>query len=170
MMSASQWHMRIENQYHAMCAFPFNRHFSWRVAEGQRTPRVMAYKVTYYVKTPVMVNGKLQAQEKTEVLITMSDSPGGNPTARIISGKIPYLPNLYTNGNFCLGTMWSGEPVLWKLVINIGYLLALDADKTHPGSPANSSAANDWNDQKSALYKFRTTHTKVHFPTPVGYH
>lgn len=170
MMSASQWHMRIENQYHAMCAFPFNRHFSWRVAEGQRTPRVMAYKVTYYVKTPVMVNGTLQEQEKTEVLITMSDSPGGAPAAKIISGKIPYLPNLYTSGNFCLGNIWAGEPILWKLVINIGRLLTLDAGKTNPRSPANSSAARDWDDRTSALYKLRTTQNKVHFPNPVGYH
>lgn len=93
------------------------------------------------VKTMVKDGNKLKPQEKTEVLITLSDNPGGAPTARIVGGSIPFHPNIYSNGNFCLGDMWAKEPILWKLVINIGKVLAFDPAHTNPNSPANGDAS-----------------------------
>ena len=86
LMTAAQWNLRQENEYKAMCAFPINKLFSWKIAPGQSVPRCRAYRVTYNVKTMVKDGNKLKPQEKTEVLITLSDNPGGAPTARIVGG------------------------------------------------------------------------------------
>lgn len=168
LMSAAQWNLRLENEYRAMCAFPINSLFSWKIAAGQSTPRVKSYIITYYVKTMVKGHIGLKVQDKTEVLITMSDSPGGAPTAKIIGGSIPYHPNIYTNGNFCLGDMWALEPILWKLVINIGRVLAFDPARTNPGSPANSDAASDWKVKQSGFRKHYPC-GRTDFPHPMGY-
>lgn len=168
LMSAAQWNLRLEHEYEAMCHFPFNNLFSWKIAPGQRAPRVKAYIVTYYVKTAINEVGNIKPQNKTEVLITLSDSPDAAPTVKIIGGKVPYLPNIFTSGKFCLGTMWAAEPHIWMLVINIGRILALDSVRTNPGSPANSNAALDWNNKTTQLYKFRPRNN-INFPHPVGY-
>ena len=168
LMSATQWNLRLENEYRAMCAFPINSLFSWKAAPGQRTPRVKAYIVTYNIKTPIKDGHRFEAQEHTDVLITMSDSPGGAPTAKIVGGDVPFLPNLYINGNFCLGDLWCKEPILWKLVINIGRVLAMDPERTNPNSPANGTAATDWTNKRSGIHKF-SQYKKVKFPHPVGY-
>lgn len=74
LMSAAQWNLRLENEYRAMCAFPINSLFSWKITAGQSTPRVKSYIITYHVKTMVKSRIGLKVQDKTEVLITMSDS------------------------------------------------------------------------------------------------
>lgn len=168
LMSAAQWNLRLENEYRAMCAFPINSLFSWKAAPGQSIPRVKSYIVTYNIKTMVKDGGRIKPQNRTAVLITMSDSPGGAPTAKVIGGLVPFLPNIYTNGSFCLGDLWAKEPILWKLLINIGRVLAMDPERTNPGSPANGEAATAWNDKRSGLRK-EHTYEKIKFPHPVGY-
>lgn len=168
LMSAAQWNLRLSNEYRAMCAFPISSLFSWKIAPGQSTPRVKAYIVTYNIKTMVKDSGRIKPQNKTEVLITMSDSPGGAPTAKIIGGIIPFHPNIYSNGNFCLGDMWAKEPILWKLVINIGKVLAFDPTHTNPDSPANGEAASDWRAKQSGIRKPYPC-GRIDFPHPVGY-
>lgn len=167
-MSAKQWNLRLSNEYGAMCAFPFNTLFSWKIAPGQSTPRVKAYIVTYNVKTMVKDGGRIIPQNKTEVLITMSDSPGGAPTVKIIGGSIPFHPNIYANGNICLGDLWEKEPILWKLVINIGKVLAFAPACTNPNSPANGEAASDWQKKQSGIRKHYPC-GRIDFPHPVGY-
>ncbi len=168
LMTAAQWNLRLENEYKAMCAFPINTLFSWKIANGQSRPRVRAYHITYNVKTKVKTGDRLRDQEKTEVLITMSDSPGGAPNARIVGGEIPYHPNIYSSGNFCLGDMWSKEPILWKLVINIGKVLAFDPAHTNPNSPANGEAATDWK-RRQIGNKGPYPCGNINFPHPLGY-
>lgn len=168
LMTAAQWNMRLENEYKAMCAFPVNSLFSWKIADNQTTPRVKAYLVTYRVKTMVKVNGRLKAQNETQVLITLPDSPSGTPTAKIVSGQIPYHPNIYTNGNFCIGNIWSTEPILWKFVINLGKVLAFDPAHTAPGDAANRDAAADWNRKQARPVKPYPCGS-INFPHPVGY-
>ena len=168
LMTAAQWNLRQENEYKAMCAFPINKLFSWKVASGQSVPRCKAYRITYNVKTMVKDGGRLKPQEKTEVIITLSDSPGGAPTARFVGGYVPFHPNIYSNGNFCLGDMWAKEPILWKLVINIGKVLAFDPSHTNPNSPANGDAASDWKTKQSGVRKYYPC-GNINFPHPVGY-
>ena len=167
-MSAAQWNLRLENEYRAMCAFPINSLFSWKIAAGQNTPRVKAYSVTYYVKTMVKDGIRLKPQNKTQVLITLPDSPSGAPIARIVEGNIPFHPNIFHSGNFCLGDIWEKEPHLWKLVINIGKILAFDPDHTNPNSPANGDAATDWRAKQSGIRKHYPC-GRIDFPHPVGY-
>ena len=166
LMTTAQWNIRLENEYKAMCAFPINSRFSWSVVPGQKPPRVKAYYVTYYVKTKVTKAGKIQ--NRTKVLITLSETPGGAPTVRIIEGEYPFHPNVYENGGICLGNMWNKEPILWKLVINIGKLLAFDPEHTNPGSPANGAAAADWKEKQAKPHKPYPCDS-VFFPHPVGY-
>lgn len=168
LMSAANWSMRLENEYRAMCAFPINSLFSWKIAPGQTTPRVRAYVVTYNVKTMVREGNSLRPQNRTEVLITLPDDPGSAPTARITGGSVPFHPNIWANGNFCMGNIWDNEPILWKLVINIGKVLAFDPAHTNPSSPANGDAARDWNTKQSGRSKPYPC-GKINFPHPVGY-
>lgn len=168
LMSAAQWNLRLENEYKAMCAFPINSLFSWKISPGQKPPRVMEYRITYYVRTMVKDGGNMKAQTRTEVLISLPDSPGSAPTARIVGGAIPFHPNIYSNGNFCLGDMWAKEPFLWKLVINIGKVLSFDPAHTNPNSPANGNAASDWKIKQSGLRKPYPT-GRIDFPHPKGY-
>lgn len=167
-MSTAQWNLRLESEYKAMCAFPITNLFSWKLEPGQKVPRVKAYRITYNVKTMVKIDGHMKVQEKTEVLITLPDSPGGAPVAKIVGGLIPFHPNIYTCGNFCIGNMWNKEPVLWKLVINIGKVLAFDPAHTNPDSPANGKAASDWNEKQSRIHKPYPC-GRIDFPHPVGY-
>lgn len=169
LISAAQWNLRLEHEYQAMCAFPFNSLFTWKIASGQKAPRAKQYLITYRVKTIVKEGDKFSTQDQTSILITMSDSPGGAPTARIVDSKIPFLPNVFTSGNICLGDMYKNSPHLWSLVVNLGRVLAMDPDRTNTGSPANALAATAWNDKRSELYKFRHNREKVIFPHPVGY-
>lgn len=134
LMTAAQWNLRLENQYREMCAFPINNLFSWKVAPGQDIPRCKAYLVTYNVRTMVKDGARLKPQERTEVLYTLPDSPSGAPEAHIVGGSIPFHPNIYRNGSFCLGDIWinCGER-LWKLVIDIGKVLAFASfDRLYP--------------------------------------
>lgn len=165
-MTSTQWGIRLENEYKAMCAFPINSRFSWSIAPGQKPPRVKAYYVTYYVKTKVTKAGKYQ--NRTKVVITLSEAPGGAPTVRIIEGEYPFHPNVYENGVICFGNMWDKEPILWKLVLNIGKLLAFDPEHTNPDSPANRAARDDWNEKQSKLRKPYPCDSVI-FPHPVGY-
>lgn len=166
-MSAAQWNLRLSNEYQAMCAFPLNPLFSWQIAPGEKPPCVKDYLVTYNVKTMVMKDGKLKPQYQTTVRITMPDSPGSAPTVRIVRGIVPYHPNIYTNGNFCLGDMWN-EGILWKLLIKIARVLAFDPMYTNPDSPANRDAANDWRLKMSRIRKPYPC-GETNFPHPVGY-
>jgi hypothetical protein len=169
MMTAAQWHTRQENEYRAMCAFPINPLFSWKIAPGQRVPRCTQYLVTYNVKTMVLDGNKLKPQKKTEVLITLSDSPGGTPTAKIVGGEVPFHPNIhYPGGKICLGNIWKNDPLLHKLVINIGRLLAFDPTITNPKDPANKVAADDWIAKQSSPRKPYPC-GNTNFPHPVGY-
>ena len=167
-MSAAQWNEKLRQEYEAMCAFPINGLFSWKVERGQRPPRVMAYRVTYKVRTLVKDGNVLRPQRWTEVLITIPDSPGATPTASIVGGGIPFHPNIYTSGTFCLGDMWVKEPHLWKLVINIGKVLAFDPIHTNPKSAANGAAATDWIKKQSGTHKYYPC-GNINFPHPKGY-
>lgn len=168
LVSAANWNMRLENEYRAMCAFPINTLFSWKIAPGQTAPRVRAYVVTYNVITMVKDGDRLKSHNKTVVLITLPDSPDGAPTARIIGGSIPFHPNIYTSGYFCPGDIWDKEKILWKFVINIGRVLAFDPDITNPQSAANIEAAQDWNRMQSGVFKPYPC-GRIDFPHPVGY-
>jgi hypothetical protein len=168
MITAAQWHLRQENEYRAMCAFPINPLFSWKIAPGQRVPRCKEYLITYNVKTMVLDGGKLKPQKKTEVLIKLSDDPGGKPTAKIVGGRIPFHPNIYPDGNFCLGDLWETDSRLFMLVIKLGKVLAFDPAHTNPRSPANPDAAIDWNAKQSGLRKPYPCGS-INFPHPVGY-
>lgn len=168
MISAAQWNLRLQNEYKAMCAFPVNSLFSWKLSPGQKPPLVHSYRVTYHVKTMIRENGDLKPQNTTVVEITMPDSPGAAPNARIVGGAIPFHPNIYTSGKFCLGDMWAKEPILWKLVINIGRVLAFDPARTNTSSPANPEANTSW---KAMQAKVRKPYPCgcTNFPHPVGY-
>ena len=169
LMSAAQFRLRLENEYKAMCAFPINSLFSWRLAPGQTPPRPLAYIVTYRVKTLVKQGLLLKPHFETEVLITLPDSPAGVPAVKIVGGGIPYHPNIYPNASFCLGDIWLKEPVLWKLVLNIGHVVAFDPRMTAPDSPANRDAAADWNRKMSGGGKKPYPCGRLDFPHPKGY-
>lgn len=167
-MSAAQWGLRLENEYGAMCAFPINRLFAWEVAPGQKTPRCRAYLITYHVRTMIKDDAELKPQETTKVLITLPDDPSSAPTARIVGGRIPFHPNIYESGNICLGSIWKNEPRLWKLVVNIGKVLAFDPAHTNPDSPANKDAALDWKTRQAVKNKPYPC-GNINFPHPMGY-
>ena len=169
LITAAQWNMRLENEYKAMQAFPFNSLFSWKTAGGQNAPRVTAYVVTYSGKTVVAGDGGSEVRnQKTEVTITMPSSPGGSPAAAVTGGSIPFLPNVYKTGEICLGSMWYKDPILWKLVVNIGKLLAADPSVTDLNSPANEYARDDWiRRQRGGTRSYPCGN--VDFPHPVGY-
>ena len=167
-MTAAQWRRRIENNYKAMCAFPFNPLFSWSVAPGETPPHVMSYDITYNVTTKVESGFALTDQNRTKVRITLPDSPNGAPSVTVIGGKIPFSPNIYPSGNFCLGDIWEKEPILWKLVIDVGRIIAFDPERTNPSSPANLVAAHDWIKKQSARKKPYPC-GRTDFPRPIGY-
>lgn len=60
------------------------------------------------------------------------------------------------------------EPILWKLVINIGKVLAFDPAHTNPNSPANGDAASDWKAKQSGIRKHYPC-GNINFPHPAGY-
>ena len=148
LISASTWNLRLSHEFEAMQAFPVCDLFSWKIEPRQKPPAVKAYRVTYNVKT-------------------MIRSPAGKPAARIVGGAIPFHPNVYPNGDFCIGDFWEKDPSLWHLVIRLGKVLAFSPDCTNPNSAANPAAAADWNQ------KMRTSKPypcgRVDFPHPVGY-
>ncbi len=168
LISAAQWHKRLENEYQAMHAFPFNTLFSWKPAPGQPVPRCTQYLITYNVKTLVKGTAGLTPQMRTVVEITLPDDPSGKPGARIVSGDIPWHPNVWTNGDICLGDMWDKEPVLWKLVINIGKVLAFDPAHTNLNSPANAAAVESWKRMQTGIRKPYPC-GNINFPHPAGY-
>lgn len=148
MMTARQWELRLGNEYEELCRIPFNTLFSWKRADSQWPPRqyIVDYHVTTMVKDP---SGHLVKQDKTTVTITMPSAPNATPKASVIKGQVPYNPNIYSSGDFCLGNLWAREPHLWKLVINIGRVLAFDPARVDPNSPANPLAAADWKQKQS---------------------
>ena len=168
LMSAASWKTRLENEYEVMCNFPINTMFSWRIAPNQSVPHVKIYFVKYHVTTKVKQGGKLINQNTTEVKITMPENPGAAPAVHIIGGAIPFHPNIYTNGSFCLGDIGGNEPNIWKLVINLGRILAFDPARTNPNSPANGEAAADWKRKQSGIVKHYPC-GKIDFPHPMGY-
>ncbi len=169
LMTAAQQNYRLKHEYQAMCAFPINNLFTWKIAPGQTPPRIHSYLVTYHVYTMIKENGKSKKSLETiELLITLGDNPSGIPTVRIIRGKIPFHPNIYLNGSFCLGDLWLKEPFLWKLVINLGKVLAFDPAHTNPDSPANAEAAQDWKIKQSGIRKPYPC-GDLNYPHPAGY-
>lgn len=169
LMTAAQWKQRIENEYKAMCAYPINSIVSWKPTPGQTFPGCKSYDVTYNLVTMIKAGSGLRpTKQKTVVRITLPDDPSGSPTARIIDGEIPFHPNIYINGNFCIGDIWMKEPYLWKLVNNLGKVIAFDPAHTNPESPANSEAATSWKLKMTGLNKPYPCGT-ISFPHPVGY-
>ena len=168
LLTASQWNLRLENEYNAMCAFPICDLFSWKIAPGQTTPRVRSYIITYYVKTMVKPGTHIKDQVRTVVRIDLPEDPNSAPLTRIIEGDIPYHPNWYRNGNLCNGDMWAKDPILWRYVINIGRVLAFDPGVTNPKSAANSDAAAYWEKKNNGLRKPRP-YGRTDFPHPRGY-
>ena len=168
LISASTWNLRLSHEFEAMQAFPVCDLFSWKIEPRQKPPAVKAYRVTYNVKTMIRSpDGTLCPQFRTEALITMPENPAGKPAARIVGGAIPFHPNVYPNGDFCIGDFWEKDPSLWHLVIRLGKVLAFSPDCTNPNSAANPAAAADWNQ------KMRTSKPdpggRVDGPHPVGY-
>ena len=168
LISASTWNLRLSHEFEAMQAFPVCDLFSWKIEPRQKPPAVKAYRVTYNVKTMIRSpDGTLCPQFRTEALITMPENPAGKPAARIVGGAIPFHPNVYPNGDVCIGDFWEKDPSLWHLVIRLGKVLAFSPDCTNPNSAANPAAAADWNQ------KMRTSKPypcgRVDFPHPVGY-
>lgn len=161
--STELWHKRLESEYKAMCCFPVNRLFSWRVEPGQRPPRVRTYRVTYHVKTLVKHGTRMVPQYKTEVLITLPDSPSLRPTARIVGGEPPWHPNVYVDARICIGRFWD-EPHVWRLVLKIGKLLAFDPETADVTSAANPAALADFT-ANVALCRG----SQPDFPTPIEY-
>lgn len=47
LMTAAQWNLRQENEYKAMCAFPINKLFSWKIAP--RTECAPMQSVSSYI-------------------------------------------------------------------------------------------------------------------------
>ncbi len=171
LVSAFTWNLRLRHEFEAMQAFPICDLFSWKVESCQKPPVVKAYRVTYHVKTMICSSdGTLRPQFRTEVLITMPENPADKPTARIVGGAIPYHPNIYPNGDFCIGNFWEKDPSLWHLVIRLGKVLAFSPDCTNPNSPANPAAAADWN-QKMCTSSRRKPYPcgRTDFPHPIGY-
>lgn len=172
LISASAWNSRLRHELEAMQAFPISTCdlFSWKIEPNEKPPVVKAYRIIYYVKTMIYAGGALRPQLRTEVLITMPENPAGKPTARIVGGAIPYHPNIYPNGDFCIGDFWEKDPRLWHLVIRIGKVLAFSPDCTNPDSPANPAAAADWK-QKMCTSSRRKPYPcgRTDFPHPVGY-
>lgn len=170
LISYSTWKLRLDNEFQAMQNFPVSNLISWKIEPGQKPPTVKAYRITYHVKTMIRCNGTLRPQLRTEVLITMPENPSDKPTARIVGGAIPYHPNIYPNGDFCIGDFWEKDPRLWHLVIRIGKVLAFSPDCTNPDSPANPAAAADWK-QKMCTSSRRKPYPcgRTDFPHPIGY-
>ena len=169
-LTAAQRNIRLENEYKAMCAFPINSLFSWKVLPGQRPPRVESYLVTYNVRTKVLDGGKERFQERTVVRIDYPADINTAPTVCIVEGKVPYLPNWWENGRMCPGDMWKNKPRLWEFVICIGKVLACDPAYTNPNSPANHAAANDWKrKQEKHLIQKLYPCGRTDFPHPIGY-
>jgi len=170
LLTASEMKLRLENEYHAMCAFPVNSLFTWRIAPGQTAPRVKSYIITYNVRTKVKDRGSERFQEKTVIRLDYPDDINSAPIVNVIEGKVPFHPNWWENGRLCPGSMWDKEKILWKYVIKIGKVLAFDPEFTNPKSPANHAAANDW-EEKERQHRIHRMYPcgRTDFPRPVGY-
>ncbi len=170
MLTTSEMRLRLENEYHAMCAFPVNSLFTWRIAPGQTVPRVKSYIITYNIRTKVRDGGRERFQEKTTVRIDYPEDINNAPIVNIIEGKVPFVPNWWENGRLCPGNMWEKDKRLWMFVIKVGKVLAMDPAYTNPDSPANHIAASDWKDkERKHLINKLYPCGRTDFPHPAGY-
>lgn len=157
---------RLQAEYEAMCALPFNSLFTWKIGPGQTPPYVTKYIVTYNNPTIVKIGHMVRRQEKTIIQIEINPEtlPGGAPVARVIDGQVPFHPNWYASGNLCSGNIWNTNMWIWEYAIKIGRVLAFDPAVTNPGSAANGEAATYWHLHARSFPCGRTD-----FPHPKGY-
>ncbi len=164
-LSSNAQRLRIENEYKAICRLPIVSFYKLKIAPGEKPPYVRKYLVIY--RNPYMVKtGSLvkKAREITVQFALPENYPYAPPEATIVSGDLPFLPNVYTSGRFCYGSMYKGSTMwLWEFMNNIGHVLAGDPRYTDINSPANADAAHYYSSHRS---KFPTG--RIDFPRPTA--
>jgi proteasome lid subunit RPN8/RPN11/ubiquitin-protein ligase len=97
------------------------------------------------LKIPCPADSSFPRRRHEEVTLRIAprhDYPDSAPD--FIISPVPFVCNVYVDGRVCMGSPgWTRTTALTTFVERIEKMLILDPETSHPGSPANSAAA-EW--------------------------